>query len=119
ASTAVPALPGATKTFSTRLSCATFQARACSRPPLPMISTFMGVLLTVARMQSGAFEWGVPGFHPGYDANLSGRYKNLATRCQVAMKPVDARRPRLRQAQLPNGNEHWRNLGQQRRCRFQ
>src|SRR5690606_38591638 len=41
ASVAVPALPGATKTFSTRLSCATFQARACSRPPLPMINTFI------------------------------------------------------------------------------
>ncbi|MNJ80293.1 hypothetical protein D3C77_786200 [compost metagenome] len=43
ASVAVPALPGAMNTFSTRLSCATFQASACSRPPLPMISTFMGL----------------------------------------------------------------------------
>ncbi len=42
ASVAVPALPGATKTFATRGSWATFQARACSRPPLPMMSTFMG-----------------------------------------------------------------------------
>jgi hypothetical protein len=41
ASVAVPALPGATKTFATRESCATFQARACSRPPLPMIKTFI------------------------------------------------------------------------------
>ena len=32
----------ATKTFATRGSWATFQARACSRPPLPMMSTFMG-----------------------------------------------------------------------------
>ncbi|CAI8927047.1 hypothetical protein EMIT0P218_40030 [Pseudomonas sp. IT-P218] len=41
ASMAVPALPGATNTFCTRGSWATFQARACSRPPLPMIKTFI------------------------------------------------------------------------------
>src|SRR3569623_1200907 len=40
-SRAVPALPGATYTLSTRGDCAVFQARACSRPPLPMINTFM------------------------------------------------------------------------------
>src|SRR5690606_30989788 len=41
ASRAVPALPGATNTFSTSGDCAAFQARACSRPPEPMIRTFM------------------------------------------------------------------------------
>jgi hypothetical protein len=40
-SVAVPALPGATKTVSTRVDWATFQASACSRPPLPMINTFI------------------------------------------------------------------------------
>ena len=40
-SRAVPALPGATKTFATRGDCATFHASACSRPPPPMMSTFI------------------------------------------------------------------------------
>ena len=40
-SRAVPALPGATKTFPTRGDCATFQASACSRPPAPTIRTFI------------------------------------------------------------------------------
>ena len=40
-SRSVPALPGATKTRSARGLCAIFQASACSRPPLPMIKTFM------------------------------------------------------------------------------
>ena len=40
-SRAVPALPGATKTLSTRGLCPIFQARACSRPPPPTISTFI------------------------------------------------------------------------------
>src|SRR5437588_9846 len=40
ASSAVPALPGATKTFPTRGERAIFQASACSRPPEPMTSTF-------------------------------------------------------------------------------
>src|SRR5512143_397227 len=39
-SSAVPALPGATKTFATRGDCASFQASACSRPPPPMTRTF-------------------------------------------------------------------------------
>ncbi|MCY1534913.1 hypothetical protein D9M68_702970 [compost metagenome] len=64
ASVAVPALPGATKTFSTRGSWATFQARACSRPPLPMMSTFMGVLLN----SSGpAGSLGIASLHPTYE----------------------------------------------------
>src|SRR5690606_21425953 len=57
ASVAVPALPGATKTFSTRLSCATFQARACSRPPLPITNTFIVTILRWAggwRLDEGA-----------------------------------------------------------------
>src|SRR5690554_6226461 len=41
ASVALPALPGAIKTFSTRGSCATFHAKACSRPPLPIIKIFI------------------------------------------------------------------------------
>ena len=40
-SRAVPALPGATKTCDTRCDCAIFQARACSRPPPPMTSSFI------------------------------------------------------------------------------
>ena len=36
-------IAGATYTLATRGSCATFQARACSRPPLPMISTFISL----------------------------------------------------------------------------
>src|SRR5688572_2776513 len=39
-SSAVPALPGATITSVTRGDCASFQARACSRPPPPMTRTF-------------------------------------------------------------------------------
>jgi hypothetical protein len=42
-SSAVPALPGATNTRSTRASCAHFQAKACSRPPPPTMSTFIGL----------------------------------------------------------------------------
>lgn len=41
ASSAVPALPGATKTRSARELWRIFHARACSRPPLPTIRTFM------------------------------------------------------------------------------
>jgi hypothetical protein len=44
ASRAVPALPGATKTWSMRLDWAIFQASACSRPPLPTTKTFMPIL---------------------------------------------------------------------------
>ena len=33
---AVPALPGATKILLTREDCDSFQAKACSLPPLPM-----------------------------------------------------------------------------------
>src|SRR6202048_4754475 len=40
-SRAVPALPGATKTFATRLDCAIFHASACSRPPPPMTRIFI------------------------------------------------------------------------------
>src|SRR5271165_2658642 len=39
-STAVPALPGATKTFATRGERAIRHAMACSRPPPPTTSTF-------------------------------------------------------------------------------
>src|SRR5262245_58636127 len=42
-SVAVPPLPGATSTSETFGDCATFQASACSRPPLPTIRTFMSV----------------------------------------------------------------------------
>src|SRR6185369_8187809 len=41
-SCAVPALPGATKTRETRSDCASRQASACSRPPEPTTSIFMG-----------------------------------------------------------------------------
>src|SRR3569623_2546618 len=41
-SRAVPALPGATITSETRVDCLIFQARACSRPPLPITRTFIG-----------------------------------------------------------------------------
>src|SRR5699024_9054037 len=40
-SLAVPALPGATNTFSTFGDCASFHASACSRPPLPSTSIFI------------------------------------------------------------------------------
>jgi hypothetical protein len=40
-SLAVPPLPGATNTFCTRGLCASFHARACSRPPEPMTSSFI------------------------------------------------------------------------------
>ena len=39
-SIAVPALPGAQKTESTRGDCFNFQQRACSRPPLPITKNF-------------------------------------------------------------------------------
>src|SRR5271165_4194263 len=39
-SSAVPALPGATKTLATREDCAIRHASACSRPPPPTTSTF-------------------------------------------------------------------------------
>src|SRR5512143_125421 len=39
-SLAVPALPGATSTWSTFADWASFHAIACSRPPLPMTRTF-------------------------------------------------------------------------------
>ena len=41
-SDAVPALPGAQKISGRVLSFASFHARACSRPPLPMTRIFMG-----------------------------------------------------------------------------
>src|SRR6266705_1699628 len=43
-SSAVPPLPGATKTFPTRGEQAIFQASACSRPPEPMTRTFTAVV---------------------------------------------------------------------------
>ena len=43
----VPALPGAQKTSATAGLCANFQARACSRPPLPITNTFALPMLTV------------------------------------------------------------------------
>ena len=52
ASIAVPALPGATNTRSTRELWAIFQASACSRPPLPITSTFMMPPSPVAEMLS-------------------------------------------------------------------
>src|SRR5687768_1109738 len=42
-SSAVPPLPGATKTFCTFGLWASRQASACSRPPEPMTSSFMSV----------------------------------------------------------------------------
>src|SRR5215207_9041313 len=44
ASTAVPALPGATKTRPARGLCLSFQASACSRPPLPTTRTFIAAI---------------------------------------------------------------------------
>ena len=41
ASTAVPAFPGATNTRPARGLCLSFQANACSRPPLPIIRMFV------------------------------------------------------------------------------
>src|SRR5688572_15216015 len=46
ASAAVPALPGATSTSVTRGDCASFQARACSRPPPPMTRTLTARSMT-------------------------------------------------------------------------
>src|SRR5215831_5757626 len=43
-SSAVPPLPGATKTFAARSDCAILHASACSRPPEPMTSTFIAAL---------------------------------------------------------------------------
>src|SRR5215510_8676149 len=42
-SRAVPPLPGATNTFCTFGLWASFQARACSRPPDPITRSFMSV----------------------------------------------------------------------------
>src|SRR6266705_1600550 len=42
-SSAVPPLPGATKTLPTRGESAIFHASACSRPPEPMTSTFIAL----------------------------------------------------------------------------
>src|SRR5262245_10812795 len=44
-SAAVPALPGATSTCVTIGDCAAFHANACSRPPPPMMRTFMDGIL--------------------------------------------------------------------------
>ncbi len=54
-SRAVPALPGATKTEETLDDWATFQARACSRPPPPMIRTF--IRSTTFRVPNEAALW--------------------------------------------------------------
>ena len=40
-SSAVPALPGQTKTSDTDESCAHFHARACSLPPDPIIKMYI------------------------------------------------------------------------------
>ena len=55
-SVAVPALPGATKTFATFSSCAIFHANACSRPPLP--KTKMFILLSFFNPSQPPFEKG-------------------------------------------------------------
>src|SRR5690554_4011916 len=57
-SRAVPALPGATKTCATRGDWATFQARACSRPPPPMISTFIRYTF-ILRIESSVSRGGI------------------------------------------------------------
>src|SRR5581483_728649 len=43
-SSAMPAFPGAQTSFLTRGDCASFQTRACSRPPDPMTRTFMAAI---------------------------------------------------------------------------
>ena len=48
-----PALPGATKTRSARGLWAIFQARACSRPPLPTIRMFIVRPSPAARQDRG------------------------------------------------------------------
>src|ERR1700722_17267895 len=52
-SSAVPALPGATKTCCTRGDCAHFHASACSRPPPPTIRIFMLGALVAEMAHSG------------------------------------------------------------------
>src|SRR5688572_23934107 len=49
-SSAVPALPGATKTLSAKGDCDAFHASACSRPPLPIIKIFIRRLRVSGRI---------------------------------------------------------------------
>ena len=46
---AVPALPGATNTALTLFDCASFHAKACSRPPDPMTNTFIAFILNFCK----------------------------------------------------------------------
>src|SRR6185437_14179053 len=49
-SAAVPAFPGAQKTRSTRRDCRSFHTKACSRPPLPITRTFMGLMYDARKL---------------------------------------------------------------------
>lgn len=53
---AVPGLPGAMKSLSTRALCAIFHASACSRPPLPNSSMFIVVCVISSSPQSIALS---------------------------------------------------------------
>ena len=54
-SRSLPALPGATNTRSARGLCPIFQARACSRPPLPTMRTFIrAIVVGNCRPEKGA-----------------------------------------------------------------
>ena len=48
---AIPAFPGAQKMRSARGDCFSFQASACSRPPLPMTRIFMEHAIETVRFQ--------------------------------------------------------------------
>src|SRR5688572_8019397 len=81
-SVAVPPFPGATSTSETRGDCTHFQARACSRPPLPTIRIFMtwsvpemahagerhGHAMFVGRRDDFLIALAATGLHDGGDA---------------------------------------------------
>jgi hypothetical protein len=56
-SSCVPALPGATYSVPHEGDCVSFQAKACSRPPLPTTSTFCCLHVTTRRRELEAAAW--------------------------------------------------------------
>ena len=85
ASMAVPALPGATYTCSTRGLAANFHARACSPPPLPITKTFsLPATRFTASLPKAQFTKGL--VMPGAMPTLRGHA------CERSVDPMPTRR---------------------------
>ena len=90
---AVPALPGATKTFATRLDCAIFHANACSRPPPPMTRIFIASSRPSSRRARSLRDYSNVGKH------------TAAGSCRLVAKMPDAGKHHRHAALIGRGDD--------------